>query len=66
MGMSQVLSGTYKEAILSALSAKHQYSSALFLPKHEDVTPQTLQPPKEVDSAATLGKYRRKGITKHE
>jgi hypothetical protein len=61
-----VLSGTYTEAILSMLLVKHQYSSALFLPKHEDGIPQTLQPPKEVDSAATLGKYRRKGFIKHK
>lgn len=56
MGMSQVLSGAHKEAILSAISVKHQHSSVLVLLKLEDATPWILQPPKEVDRAAILDK----------
>ena len=54
--MSQLLSGAPKEAIPSAFSIEHLYSSALFHPIHVDVTLYTLQLQKEVDNAAMQGR----------
>jgi len=51
-GMSQLLSAEPKKAIPPAFSTEYLYSSALFHPRHGELTQRIVQPQKEVDNAA--------------